>query len=221
MTRKPLPKAIRQPVDRLKRHAADFIKDAQGRVPRSHPSVDAVEPEPARSDIASTNVAVSSDAPSPKRGAKELGASDTAPRKPRHRSACGETAGAGEQDCRPASALCGWWRVVAIAGREYCRGDSDYPADGETAQPALWGAVRAGSDAIVGRQHHWGCGAHRAWGRNDVDASLDCSWRIAVGPCRFSGRCRRINPRHRSGVRRELRERQRSARNRCGPSDLS
>ncbi len=51
-------------------------------MPRSNPSFDAVEPEPARSDIASTNVAVSSDAPSPKRGAKELGASDTAPRKP-------------------------------------------------------------------------------------------------------------------------------------------
>src|ERR1700723_2782630 len=51
MTRKPLPKAIRRPVASLRDLGADFVKDEQGRVPRSQPSFDAVEPEPTSSDI--------------------------------------------------------------------------------------------------------------------------------------------------------------------------
>ena len=75
MTRKPLPKAIRRPIEGLKKHAADFASDEQGRVPRSHPAFDAVEPEPTRSDMASTSLAVSSDKSSPTRGATEPDAS--------------------------------------------------------------------------------------------------------------------------------------------------
>lgn len=50
MTRKPLPKAIRRPIDNLRGIAAEFVADEQGRVPRqqAHDTapVDAVEPEP-------------------------------------------------------------------------------------------------------------------------------------------------------------------------------
>jgi uncharacterized protein (DUF697 family) len=59
MTRKPLPKAIRSPVASLRNLAADFVKDEQGRVPRSQPSFDAVEPEPTLSDVPSRPAAVS------------------------------------------------------------------------------------------------------------------------------------------------------------------
>jgi uncharacterized protein (DUF697 family) len=59
MTRKPLPKAIRRPVASLRNLAADFVKDEQGRVPRSQPSFDAVEPEPTPSDIPLRHAAVS------------------------------------------------------------------------------------------------------------------------------------------------------------------
>jgi len=51
MRRKPLPKAITRPVAGLRGLAADFVKDEQGRVPRSIASFDAVEPEPTSSDI--------------------------------------------------------------------------------------------------------------------------------------------------------------------------
>ncbi len=51
MTRKPLPKAIRRPIDNLRGIAAGFVADEQGRVPRQKTSdaatFDAVEPEPA------------------------------------------------------------------------------------------------------------------------------------------------------------------------------
>jgi uncharacterized protein (DUF697 family) len=51
MTRKPLPKAIRRPIDNLRGIAAEFVADEQGRVPRQKasdgPVFDAVEPEPA------------------------------------------------------------------------------------------------------------------------------------------------------------------------------
>ncbi len=52
MTRKPLPKAITQPIANLREIAADFVADEQGRVPRQNLSpaaarFDAVEPEPA------------------------------------------------------------------------------------------------------------------------------------------------------------------------------
>ncbi len=50
MTRKPLPKAIRRPIDNLRGIAAEFVADEQGRVPRqkapSAATFDAVEPEP-------------------------------------------------------------------------------------------------------------------------------------------------------------------------------
>ncbi len=50
MTRKPLPKAIRRPIDNLRGIAAEFVADEQGRVPRQKTSevaaFDAVEPEP-------------------------------------------------------------------------------------------------------------------------------------------------------------------------------
>ena len=59
MTRKPLPKAIRRPIASLRNLAADFVKDEQGRVPRSQPSFDAVEPEPTPSDIPLRHAAVS------------------------------------------------------------------------------------------------------------------------------------------------------------------
>ena len=59
MTRKPLPKAIRRPVASLRDLAADFVKDEQGRVPRSQPSFDAVEPEPTPSDVPLRHAAVS------------------------------------------------------------------------------------------------------------------------------------------------------------------
>jgi uncharacterized protein (DUF697 family) len=47
MTRKPLPKAITQPIANLREIAANFVADEQGRVPRALASFDAVEPEPA------------------------------------------------------------------------------------------------------------------------------------------------------------------------------
>ncbi len=50
MTRKPLPKAIRRPIDNFRGIAAEFVADEQGRVPRQKASApatfDAVEPEP-------------------------------------------------------------------------------------------------------------------------------------------------------------------------------
>ncbi len=50
MTRKPLPKAIRRPIDNLRGIAAEFVADEQGRIPRQKtsggPAFDAVEPEP-------------------------------------------------------------------------------------------------------------------------------------------------------------------------------
>ena len=54
MTRKPLPKAITQPIANLREIAADFVADEQGRVPRQNLSqtgaaFDPVEPEPALS----------------------------------------------------------------------------------------------------------------------------------------------------------------------------
>jgi uncharacterized protein (DUF697 family) len=59
MTRKPLPKAIRRPVASLRELAADFVKDEQGRVPRSQPAFDAVEPEPTPSDMPLRHATVS------------------------------------------------------------------------------------------------------------------------------------------------------------------
>jgi uncharacterized protein (DUF697 family) len=46
MTRKPLPKAITRPVANIREIAADFMADEQGRIPRTPPAFDAVEPEP-------------------------------------------------------------------------------------------------------------------------------------------------------------------------------
>jgi uncharacterized protein (DUF697 family) len=47
MTRKPLPKAITQPIGSLRDLAKDFVADEQGRGPRAAANFDAVEPEPA------------------------------------------------------------------------------------------------------------------------------------------------------------------------------
>jgi uncharacterized protein (DUF697 family) len=47
MTRKPLPKAITQPIGSLRDIAKNFVTDEQGRVPRAAAKFDAVEPEPA------------------------------------------------------------------------------------------------------------------------------------------------------------------------------
>ncbi len=47
MTRKPLPKAIRRPIENLRGIAANFVADEQGRVPLEAVPFDAVEPEPA------------------------------------------------------------------------------------------------------------------------------------------------------------------------------
>jgi uncharacterized protein (DUF697 family) len=59
MTRKPLPKAIRRPIENLRGIAANFVADEQGRVPREPMSrkpvpFDAVEPEPVTADAPKT-----------------------------------------------------------------------------------------------------------------------------------------------------------------------
>ncbi len=80
MTRKPLPKAFRRPVASLRDLAADFVKDEQGRVPRSQPSFDAVEPEPAPSDVPLRHAAASqaSETPASEPNQKNPGAAATA-----------------------------------------------------------------------------------------------------------------------------------------------